>query len=253
VSRIAAGAFLSIALLLALLTSGVFPMMRRPGCVLSTPYGSVQLGAVETGVGLVADRDSRRYDVGIQFVGNGPLRMSSEGGYSLNALGFGAAILLKSHHTTCYLEYPFVGVLLPYWFLITASGVWLIRVTPLAGWIGRHARPTVGSGIAAIIVFAFFLFMNVVPSISGNGARERMMTYRDWLTMTGNPQLFYSHVQLNYGFPFRCYSQGFRNGNIDRFYLGSEMGWEPRKVMENLCLAALASFSALPAVRNSIK
>ncbi len=164
-------------------------------------------------------------------------------GHVINLLGLVFAISPNGTGEYDYIVSPYMAIAIPYWLLITGTGLLLIIITPIAGWITTYFRPTKISIVAGVIIILVFILLNVVPFASWHpGSKIQLQSINDLITLTINPLNVHSDIMLVYGFPFSCYKKGYIDSQQVNLYYGASVGWKSYKVMENLCLVIFLTF-----------
>jgi hypothetical protein len=242
-----AGISLAVSLGLWWWTSGIcYRPLPSPAIAMRHPFALLQACADDDGIHFLAVKNSRLQFPAVWF---GRASYLGNAGYHhalvVNLLGVVIGVLPTTYHDGDMIVSPYAALVLPYWLLIVASGAALVVTTPLAAWLSRYWRPTRMSAGAAALVCGLFLVLNVIPSAWRPGALIQPQTFREWAMLIVEPEVEYSDIMLEYGFPFCYYRRGIIDGETADSYHGASVGWLPHKFMENACLAALSAFAVV--------
>lgn len=166
-------------------------------------------------------------------------------GFVVSGLGFTVAVLSKTHHGGDYVVSPYVAFVLPYWFLMVMSGWLFLHYSGIIALLRPYCRLSRMSICSAVAVLVTFAVLNLAPSAWRPGSSIQPEGLMGWAALTFAPGSSYSEIMLEYGFPFECYRRGIINGESVNYFYGADTGCEQHMLMDNVCLAALATLLAI--------
>ncbi|MCY3018668.1 MAG: hypothetical protein NTW87_06515 [Planctomycetota bacterium] len=217
-----------------------------PAFACRLPSLLLQVAALDDGVHFVAMRTYGSRTLCIEY---GRATYLGNAGYHHGVLfrfaGFVAVALFREDRFGDLLVSPHTALVLPYWFLILVTGWLSLRCTGLNARLAPLCHPSSLSLRAAGLAGAVLVILNLVPHAWKPGSAIQPGTVGDFLTLMFRPGYAYSDIMLEYGFPFVCYRRAIRNGQSVDLYYGASTGWVQHKVMEDLCIVAVAVLAAL--------